>query len=383
MVLSEAVQYKHTLRSWRGAWSQLLHEEFFKTDVEALAQWRFVVARIVAEEPSVLNELIGRVSSSAPSLLFSSHKSDVLLRARQLKRLSFLIHSGRLDQYSRHLPTILEKFVEALKLEDASALHVQVLFCIRVLVARVSAEHLTPIWPIVLMEIIRIFDESEEHELLLEACKFVDLAIVLLPSQFQLYQWMFVVDRAACFQVRREHSLEAQHNHNDADEKEADGDDMHTNEYRSFQPHLRVLASRLARLEDEAVVKRRPSLRCFCCCCRFHRRHPSVVYSELHAPLEENLRALRRPVLRRRRLLELQDLALFNVALSKVVSLSSVTPAPPDRAFVDRLLLSDFIEYGDEYPDDFDMPPVYMRDARSIHIQRSRPLRPPQSYSHS
>lgn len=358
--------------------------------MEALAQWRFVVARIVVEEPNVLNELIGRVSTGAPSIIFSSHKSDVLLRARQLKRLSFLIHSGRLDQYSRHLPTILEKFVESLKLEDASALHVQVLFCIRVLVARVSAEHLTPIWPIVLMEIIRIFDESEEHDLLLEACKFVDLAIVLLPSQFQLYQWMFVVDRAACFQVRREHSLDAQHNHAAADEKEQDGDDMHTNEYRSFQPHLRVLASRLARLEDEAVVKRRPSLRsvwhrsCFHPHHHHHHHHHSaLVHSELQAPLEENQRALRRPVLRRRRLLELQDLALFNVALSKVVSLSSVTPAPPDRAFVDRLLLSDFIEYGDEYPDEFDMPPVYMRDARSIHIQRSRPLPPPQSYSPS
>jgi hypothetical protein len=135
-------------------------------------------------------------------------------------------------------------------MEDASPLHVQVLFCIRVLIARVSPEHLTPIWPIVLMEIIRIFDESEEHDLLLEACKFVDLAIVLLPSQFQLYQWMFVVDRAARYLAPPEQSP-------------SNGEEVldDTNEYRSFQPHLRVLASRLGHSTESATVSRRPSLR--------------------------------------------------------------------------------------------------------------------------
>jgi hypothetical protein len=73
-----------------------------------------------------------------------------------------VIHSGRIDQYSRHLPTIIEKLVESLKLEDASPLYAAVNFCIRVLVARVSPKHLTPIWPVVLMEIIRVFDECNE-----------------------------------------------------------------------------------------------------------------------------------------------------------------------------------------------------------------------------
>jgi hypothetical protein len=88
-----AFQYKHTIRSWRSVWSQLLHQDFFKTDAESLEQWRFVVARIVAEDQSALNELMGRVTGGQ-SLIFSNHKADVLQRARQLKRLSFLIHSG-------------------------------------------------------------------------------------------------------------------------------------------------------------------------------------------------------------------------------------------------------------------------------------------------
>ena len=45
------------------------------------------------------------------------------------------------------------------------------------------------------MEVIRAFQEEMESTLLLEACTSVDLALVLLPSQFQLYQWMVLHDR--------------------------------------------------------------------------------------------------------------------------------------------------------------------------------------------
>ena len=43
--------------------------------------------------------------------VFSSKDTDLCTRAAGLKRLGFAIHSGRIDQYSRFLPYIVEKVV--------------------------------------------------------------------------------------------------------------------------------------------------------------------------------------------------------------------------------------------------------------------------------
>jgi hypothetical protein len=127
----------------------------------------------------------------------------------------------------------------------------------------------------------------------------LDLALVLLPSQFQLYQWMFVVDRTARFQLG---SVDI-----DYDE------DEHDNAYRSFQPHLKVLSTRPSGGEDNDDVHSR------------HQRQPTVV--ELDALSLSDSRALRRPVLPLRRLQSLAHLLPFHVALSKRMSESALRPA--------------------------------------------------------
>ncbi|SPQ96749.1 unnamed protein product (mitochondrion) [Plasmodiophora brassicae] len=304
-------KHKFSLRVWkREAWSIFQHNDFFDTSVDALAQWRIILTRVVTEEPPLLTEqLMGRHTNSQVAL-FTSHKSDVLVRSRQLKRLTFMIHAGRVDQYARYLPTIVEKLVESLKLEDASPLHAQVLFCIRILIVRVSPEHLTLIWPVVLMEIISVLDESADLDLLLEACKFVDLAIAVLPSQFQLYQWMFLADRMAL--ALGEDSLSA------GPEKAA-GDDLNrddadaTNRFSSFQPHIRVLGQRLRSSERTRSINR--NLAC-------------------------SLRQLRQ----------------FHYQISEHVLRTSLNPVPADFDFIDGMLLFDFVSYGDEVPDAFVTP---------------------------
>ncbi len=76
----------------------------------------------------------------------------------------------------------MERLVESLKVQSAPHLHAQVFFCMRIMLARVSADHLHSLWPLVLMELIRVFqNHSVAPVLLLAACKFVDLALVLLP----------------------------------------------------------------------------------------------------------------------------------------------------------------------------------------------------------
>ena len=52
--------------------------------------------------------------------------SEIRERARHLKRLSFVIHSGRHDQYARYVAAIVEKLVDSLRIQQATALHAQV-----------------------------------------------------------------------------------------------------------------------------------------------------------------------------------------------------------------------------------------------------------------
>lgn len=55
-------------------------------------------------------------SFSALGRVLSSRASELSARTAGLKRLAFVVYSGRLDQFSRYLPYIVEKLVDALKL---------------------------------------------------------------------------------------------------------------------------------------------------------------------------------------------------------------------------------------------------------------------------
>lgn len=60
-----------------------------------------------------------------------------------------------------------------------------------------------PIWPNILSDLLRVFDDvsdaainDDQHRLsiLLAACKLLDLLLVLQTEDFQIHQWMFVTD---------------------------------------------------------------------------------------------------------------------------------------------------------------------------------------------
>ncbi len=117
----------HTCIHVMHQWDHLLHTDFFLTDVAALEQWRWIIARIVAEDKHALTSLLERSGpASYATSVFTSHDTEMRERARYMKRLAFVLHAGRKDQYARHLSTILTIIVEALKLQGAAGLQIQV-----------------------------------------------------------------------------------------------------------------------------------------------------------------------------------------------------------------------------------------------------------------
>ena len=121
-----------------------------------------------------------------------------------LRRLSFVLFAAEINHYLTDLPAIQEALVDILRTSVVSPkVHSEVYLCLRILMCRFSAQHLTNFWPVILAELLRVFegimdevppDRSEPLHLALAACKFLDLLLVIQSEDFQVHQWMFVTD---------------------------------------------------------------------------------------------------------------------------------------------------------------------------------------------
>ncbi|CBZ54720.1 putative dopey, N-terminal domain-containing protein [Neospora caninum Liverpool] len=212
---------------------------FFAMDRRTLRGWAKIGARVMMSgEPQKIDMLLPAPHAG----VFSSKENDVSQRMRYLRRLAFLLLCSGKDIFQPQLPFILEKLTEALKLNasnQAPCLTEQVFLCVRVLLLRLSSSALTPVWPILLTELIKVFSSATSASvvlsppssasspfpsalpafpssalmphaaqvppsahtcsganpslsLLLAALKVVDVAALLDLPEFHLYQWMFV-----------------------------------------------------------------------------------------------------------------------------------------------------------------------------------------------
>lgn len=99
---------------------------------------------------------VGRVTitQSASLNLFSSKEQEIELRAQLLKRLTFTVFCSDLDQYQRSMPEIQERLSDSLRLPSVPSVQAQVFLCFRVLIMRVSPQHLTSMWPTIITELV-------------------------------------------------------------------------------------------------------------------------------------------------------------------------------------------------------------------------------------
>jgi len=127
----------------------------------------------------------------------------MLLRSLNLRRLSYVILAGDKNQFLTQLPTIQEKLVDIFRSVTSPVVQSEVFICIRVLLCRLSPHNLTSFWPVIFTEMYRIFEQtmavlpadgSEDLQLVLSACKCLDLLLVLQTEEFQIHQWVFITD---------------------------------------------------------------------------------------------------------------------------------------------------------------------------------------------
>ncbi|XP_076444435.1 protein DOP1A-like isoform X3 [Babylonia areolata] len=243
-LLSSVSGYQYSRKAWRKEGLELLLDpSFLQMDLRSLASWRVVIDNLLTHDRITFKDLMNRVSmtQSGSLNLFSSKEQEFELRSQMLKRLSFAIFCSPLDQYQRNMPEIQERLAESLRLPQVPSVMTQVFLCFRVLILRMSPQHLTSLWPTMITEMVQVFlqieqelstetdefnqyirtrsrtqlqriaalDSSWAHlgnglnahnnpswlNLYLSVCRLLDLCLVMPADavpQFQLYRWAFI-----------------------------------------------------------------------------------------------------------------------------------------------------------------------------------------------
>ncbi|XP_033338749.1 protein DOP1 homolog isoform X2 [Megalopta genalis] len=242
-LLSSLSGYQYTRKAWRkDVLDLLLDPAFFQMTPACLPYWRTIIDNLMTHDNTTFRDLMNRVSMAQSSSIsiFSSKEQEYEQKAQLLKRLAYVILCSETDQYHKYMPEIQERLADSLRLPQViPSIQAQVFLCFRVLLLRVSPQHATSLWPVIVSELVQVFlyieqelnTDSEEFsshikllsaldsswavnasnglqahghphwlQLQLAAAKLLDLAL-LLPAhrlpQFQMYRWAFVGDSAA------------------------------------------------------------------------------------------------------------------------------------------------------------------------------------------
>ncbi|KAF9786711.1 Dopey, N-terminal-domain-containing protein [Thelephora terrestris] len=203
-LLEEMSKLSIALKAWRSPVSDALNDgRFFNSLSTAGRRWRLIVRALVATDKSAFAEILGKITTAPSTNIFSNREQEMLLRALSLRRLSFVLYTGDKNQFLTQLPSVQEKLVDTLRNVSTPIVQSEVYLCVRVLLCRLSAHNLTSFWPVILTEMYRLFEQtilhvpvdgSDELPLILSACKFLDLLLVLQTEEFQVHQWVFVTD---------------------------------------------------------------------------------------------------------------------------------------------------------------------------------------------
>ena len=132
---------------------------------------------------------VASISQSGSLSLFSSKDLELEQRALLLKRLAFVIFCSDMDQYQKQMPEIqgkiknynffsiffssklyssffdeIERLAESLRtIPTSPSVQSAVFLCFRVILIRMSPQHVTSLWPLIITEMVQIFSYLEQE----------------------------------------------------------------------------------------------------------------------------------------------------------------------------------------------------------------------------
>ncbi|KAK0500731.1 Dopey, N-terminal-domain-containing protein [Armillaria luteobubalina] len=203
-ILQQMSRLPAALKAWRTPIAELLNDNrVFNSTAEAAEPWKPIVKALFDADRTAFPELLAKVATAPSTNIFTNREYEMLLRSLNLRRLSFVLFTGDKNHFLTQLPSIQEKLVDILRNVSAPNVQSDVYLCIRVLLCRLSPHNLTSFWPVILTELYRLFEQvmstlpsdgSDDLQLILSVCKFLDLLLVLQTEEFQIHQWIFITD---------------------------------------------------------------------------------------------------------------------------------------------------------------------------------------------
>ncbi|KAG8842667.1 hypothetical protein FRC20_004310, partial [Serendipita sp. 405] len=203
-IIKEMSKIQAATRAWRAPVQEAFNDtRFFNCTPEVAMKWRPIISALMDADKTVFSDLLSKIASAPSANIFTNREYEMLVKSLNLRRLSFVVLAGGQNKFLTQLPSIQEKLVDVLKSSPAPIVQSEVYLCMRVLLCRLSAHNLASFWPIILTELFRVIehvftetpaDGTDDLALLLSACKFLDLLLVLQTQEFQIQQWMFITD---------------------------------------------------------------------------------------------------------------------------------------------------------------------------------------------
>lgn len=196
--LARLSQYSQTRPVWRKQTIDLVVEPSFFScgDVSTLKQWSIIVDNLMTQDKTSFKEFMGMVWISFWGLLgleslvfsfiaktaisqsagiFTSREQEYDSRGSALKRLAYVLLSSDVDQYQPYLADVqgkrlvapeefdtsdvhcvLERLTENLRLYQVPHVCADVFLCFRVLLTRLTPNHLLPMWPTMITETMQV-----------------------------------------------------------------------------------------------------------------------------------------------------------------------------------------------------------------------------------
>ncbi|CAH1711783.1 unnamed protein product [Chironomus riparius] len=174
-LLSTLTPYQYTRKAWRkDVFDLFLDPAFFQMDVSCLPFWKQILDNLMSYDNITFRELMSRLSVAQTGSLsiFTSKEQEYEQKAILLKKLAFVIYCSEKDQYQKYMPEIQEQLSSCLRLPQViSCVQAAVLLCFRVILLRMSPDHVTSLWPTIIAEMVQVF-LSIEQELMTDTEEF-------------------------------------------------------------------------------------------------------------------------------------------------------------------------------------------------------------------
>jgi hypothetical protein len=195
----------------------LFSPNFFKMNRTSVHKWCRIFERLSQDRTLAVSILQKFQTSSTPQSMLSamvqSQDDEAAARGRLLKRLAFFVFSSpSLDR--EFLSAVCDRVSDTIRTFSKIGRYAPIRYALlvfRVLMVRAAPQLLGMFWPVILPEMIRVLSTppsgDEDFYLCMEVLKIVDFSICILPSEFQVFRWVFfddeeVIESAAAVRLR-------------------------------------------------------------------------------------------------------------------------------------------------------------------------------------